>query len=478
MILGSDIMGNRPKKVILVRYHDKGNINTRLPESLNKVQGVLPPLGIAYIAAFLEQNGVNVSIIDVQGLNMTSAEFAKAIEDKKPDIVAITCMTPTFHGALEAAKMCKKAGATVVLGGSHISVYPKESLQPDFVDFGIVGEGEYTLAELVDALENESDYSTIKGLAYKKDGNVIINQARIVKDIDTLPFPAYHLLPMKKYSSVIGLHPVSTMISSRGCPYRCGFCFKQPSDKVFRTRNPYSVVDEMEMLVTKHGVKEIMFYDDTITVKRSHIEGICNEILKRDLKVKWESPTRIDLVDKELLTLMKKAGCIRLRYGVESGDPRILELMNKKITIDRVQEVFALTKKVGLESFAYFIIGYATETPHTMQGTIDLAKKINPDFVMFTIATPYPQTPLHTLSVTNGLIDPDYWRKFTLGEDVGRMPYLIPDAEEWIKKAYRSFYLRPSFIFKKAKKLRSWSTFKKYCAGAWGLVRFNMLPED
>ncbi len=471
-------MVGRSKKVVLVRYHDKGNINTRLPESLNRVQGVLPPLGIAYVAAVLETKGVNVSIGDAQGSNYTASDFRDAIQKEHADIVAITCMTPTFHGALEAAQICKELGLTVVLGGSHISVYPKESLQSEFVDFCIVGEGEYTMAELVDALENNTDYSNIKGLGYKNGEEIVVNQARIVKDVDSLPFPAFHLLPMKKYSSVIGLHPVSTMISTRGCPYQCGFCFKQPSDRRFRTRNPQSVVDEMEMLVEKYGVKEIMFYDDTITVRREHVVGICNEILKRGLKVKWESPTRVNLVDEEMLRLMKKAGCIRLRYGVESGDPRILKLMNKRITLEKVQEVFALTRKIGMESFAYFIIGYATETPLTMQGTIDLAKKINPDFVMFTIATPYPKTPLHTLSVENGLIDADYWRNFTLGKEVGRMPYLIPDAEEWIKKAYRSFYLRPRFVFKKAKDLRSWSTFKKYCIGAWGLVRFNMLPDE
>ena len=466
------------KKVILVRYHNTGNINTRLPESLNRVQGVLPPLGIAYIAAVLEKNGITTQIIDAPGLNMTSQEFKEAIQREKPDIVGIACMTSNIHGALEAAKICKENGAITVLGGPQLAVYPEETVSYPYVDFGIIGEGEYSMLKLVQSIEAEKDISSIRGLIYKKGKKIITNEAQIIDNLDELPFPAYHLLPMNRYSSVIGLHPVCTMITSRGCPYQCGFCFKQPTDKRFRMRSPKNIVDEMEYLIKKYGVKEIMFYDDTISVMREHVEGICKEIINRELKIKWESPTRIDLVDEELLKLMKKAGCIRLRYGVESGDPVILKLMNKQITLDRAVHVFDMTRKIGIESFAYFIIGYITETPETMQRTIDFAKKLDSDFAMFTIATPYPKTSLFSLSVERKLIDPDYWKKFVLSKDVGRMPYLVPDAEKWMKKAYRSFYLRPRFILRKVLQLKSINALKKYVRGAWGLVWFSMTPDQ
>jgi anaerobic magnesium-protoporphyrin IX monomethyl ester cyclase len=452
--------------ILLVNPMDSGNINTRLPASLNEAQGVYPPLGLAYIAAVLEENNQSVIILDCKALNCTSDDIKNFIRTSKPDIVGITAMSSTLMGALEVAKLAKSAGAVVVMGGSQLAAYPIETLSYEYIDYGIIGEGEYSMLEVIQALESKSDLSSIQGLVYKKDGNIISNGERIVEDIDLLPLPARHLLPMSKYHCVITETPFTTMFSSRGCPSKCGFCFKQPSDKKIRFRNPVKVVEEMEELINKYHVKEIMFYDDSIVINRNHIVGICEEIFNRNLHVKWESPARIDNMDYNLLRMMKMAGCIRLRYGVESGNENILKLMHKGITLDKIREVFKMTHEIGIETFAYFIIGYATETPETIRNTINFAKELNPDWVMFTLATPYPHTDLYELAVKENIINKYYWSDFTLGIRSDRIPYLINNAEDWISIAYKEFYLRPSYILKKLKKLNSIDTLKKYIRGS------------
>lgn len=464
-------------KILLIRYHDKDNINTRLPESLNKIQGVLPPLGISYIAAVLEKNGYEVSILDAIALNLTKDETRDYIKRERPDIVGVTAMTSNIRGALEAASVAKECGATVVIGGPQLAVYPEETLSYDFIDYGVIGEGEYTMLELVRALERKESIESIKGLIFKKDGKVRVNEPAIVDNLDSLPFPARHLLPMERYSSIIGFHPVTTMMSMRGCPFKCGYCFKQPTDKKCRYRSSANVVDEMEHVVQQYGVREIMFYDDTFTLKRSRVVEICEEILRRGLDVKWEAPTRVDVVDAELLQLMQKAGCIRLRYGVESGDPNILKAMNKGVTLAQVKEVFKRTKEAGIETFAYFMIAYIGETPETIERTISFAKGLDPDLVMFTVTTPYPETPLFNEAAEKGIIDRDYWREFTLGKRSDRLPYLVENADQWAKRAYRAFYLRPSFVLKKLWKVRSWDAFKKHLLAAEALFLFKMKGE-
>jgi radical SAM superfamily enzyme YgiQ (UPF0313 family) len=425
----------------------------------------------------LEKEGHRVKILDAMALNLTTQEVKNKIIEEAADIVGVTAMTSSIKGALRVLQLAKDAGSVTIIGGPHLAVYPTETLSYDFIDYGIIGEGEYPFLNLIKSIEEKNPIEDISGLVYKEGREVRVNEAYIHLNLDEIPFPARHLLPMEKYSSLISLYPVATMISSRGCPYQCGFCFKGPSDKKYRVRSAKNVVDEMELLVKKYKVREIMFYDDTLTVQREHIANICNEILRRGLNISWESPNRIDTVDFKLLKLMRKAGCIRLRYGVESGDPTILRLMNKGIDLSRVREVFKWTKKAGIETFAYFIIGYIHETPQTMKNTILFAKSLNPDLLMFTIATPYPKTHLYDLVQKEGIIHGDYWREFVLGLREDSIPYLVPDAEKWIRKAYQSFYFRPSYMLKILFKLHDWRGVKNYIDAARGILCFKMKSD-
>ena len=460
-------------KVTLIRYHDLDNTSTRLAKSLNDRQGVLPPLGLAYIASALEEAGHEVDLIDAIALCLSREEVSKRIEQFDPELVGITAMTPTFHGALEAARIAKTHNRKTLIGGVHMSIYAEETLSYQEVDFGIVGEGEETIVELCSALNEGQDYSSIEGLCYKRDDDSIkVGRARIVQDITKLPMPSYHLLPMEKYSSIIGMKPVSTMMGSRGCPYKCGFCFKTPSDKKYRTRSAENIVDEIEYLIKNYKVREVMFYDDIMP--KAYARGLSNEIIKRNIKINWQTPQRVNLVNPELLKLMAKAGCHILRFGVEQGDPDMMRLVEKKTTIDQVRLSFQAANDAGIKTFAYFIIGYTGETERTMQATIDLAKDLNPTYAMFTKAVPLPQTPLMIQSVSKGLVDPEYWRNYTLGIRQAPMPNLVPNAEKWVAHAYRSFYLRPLVIIQRLLSIRTYHDIKRHIDAFIGIVGFKM----
>lgn len=460
-------------KIVLIRYHDTGDINTRVPESLNRIRGIIPPLGLAYIAASLEKAGHSVSVLDAQIAGYLKEDIKKHLIDFKPDIVGITTMTSNFRGALEAARIAKSCDIITVAGGPNLEAFPEETLSHECIDFGILGEAEESIVKLIDAIENRKPLDNIAGLAYKENGKIRVNPPAIIDNIDDLPWPARHLLPIKQYSSLISRDPMTTMITSRGCPYKCAFCFKQSSDKKIRFRNPLSIVDEMEFLKKEYGLKEIMFYDDDIMIKPSHVEGICREILKRNLKIRWESPSRVDKVNPSLLKLMRASGCIRLRYGVESGDKDIRDAMNKKISLDTAVKVFEMTRKAKIETFAYLMTGYLNETRTSFENTLKLVKKIKVDKIMITLTTPYPKTLLEKQATEAKKMPKDYWRNFILGKTDGPIPPLVKEAEDWLKEAYKSFYFNPRYILRSLKRISSYNQLKKHVAATIGIMLFR-----
>lgn len=434
----------------------------------------MPPLGLAYIAGSLIEAGHEVKIIDAQVSGYLKDDIRRELMNYSPDIAGITTMTSNFKGALEAAEIAKSLGITTVAGGPNLEVFPEETLSHKYIDFGILGEGEQAFVELLDAIEHNNPFSGITGLAYKEGGSIKVNGTARVDNIDKLPVPARHLLPIDMYSSVISIDPMTTMITSRGCPFHCAFCFKQFADKKIRYRDPVKVVDEMELLINEYGIKEIMLYDDNIATKVSHIEGICREILKRNLKVRWESPCRVNRITLPLLKLMREAGCVRLRYGVESGDQKILESMNKKISIEMIEKAFEMTRSVGIETFAYFITGYLNETREAFENTLSLIKKIKPDKMMMTVTIPYPKTELERQSVEAGKMPLNYWKNFVLGKVNVPLAPLVKESNKWVREAYFKFYLNPLYILKRLIHINSLDQFKKHILAGIGVIFFRV----
>lgn len=465
-------------RILLLRHHDIGNINSRLPESVNKIQGIYPPLGLAYIASTLQELNHDVAIIDSQALNLTVKELKNEIIKYRPDVVGITCMTATLKGALEAAKITKEIDPEIktVVGGPHLFNFPKETLSYEFVDFGVAGEGEIVMPELLSTLEGDLHCEKIDGLVYRKNGDIRYSPAtRFVKDLDTLPFPARELLPNHKYFSILAGNPFTTMITSRGCPFRCGYCAKKPIDKHLRYRSIKNVIDEIEYCQEKWNFETIWFYDDTFTMNRKRTVEFCNEIISRGLQFKWETPTRVDRVDFDLLKLMKKAGCKRLRYGVESGDQRILDKMKKDITLEYVRKAIISSKKAGIESFCFFMIGYPGETEAEIKKTINFSIELDANWAMFSNVTPYPFTELYDMALETGLLkDKDYWEKFALGKTNERVPYDFPDMDKWVKKAYHKFYFRPKVVYRTLLSIRDYKQMERYMLGLYALLRFKL----
>ncbi|MFH1031509.1 MAG: radical SAM protein [Chloroflexota bacterium] len=425
-----------------------------------------PPLGLALIAAILERKGYQVIVIDANALRLRFEDIPAMMSGA--DVVGLTAMTPTINEAIAVARYLRKArlDLPIILGGAHATILPRETLQtaPE-IDALVTGEGEGTFIELLQALENKQTLDNILGVSYRRDGNVVINQARCQEiDMDTLPFLAYHLLPWRKYKP----HPphgralpFAAIITSRGCPYRCSYCSKPIFGGQFRGQSPERVAEEVSYYVKRFGIKEIAFYDDVFTLNKKRAYTIADEILKRGLKISWTCETRVNLIDKELLRQFKKAGCYSIAYGIESGSPEILKAIEKGITLEQVEETVRMSREVGLQTIGYFMIGSPGESPKTIRETIDFAKKLKLDFVQFAITTPYPGTKLYDLYLKAGSSDVP-WESFVYaGSNGDRAPVFESnllsrnDVQYWTKRAYREFYLRPAYFWQRLRQITS-----------------------
>ncbi len=466
-------------KVLLINPPYEGNINTWTPESTNKAIGAQPPIGIAYIASMLERHGIAVSILDANALGLGGRAIREYLLRHRPDVVGITSMTLISLNAAAVSRIVKETiDAVTVMGGPHVSLFAKEVMESPYVDYAMNGEAEYSFLELVKAIDAGQEPEGIDGLVKRKDGGVVVEKPSYVKDLNTLPFPSVHLLPLDRYSLANALHPFGSIVTSRGCPFKCGFCIRGPIDRYVRFRDPENVVDEIEYLIKDFGVREINIRNDTVTVNRAHIQGFCEELLRRNLRIRWQGPTRVDCVDRELLLLMRRAGCATLRYGIESGNQDVLNRMGKGITLEQVRNAVRWSREAGIEVMAYFMIGYIDETEETIMDTINFAIELDPDGAIFSIGTPLPYTELFYEAVKRGLIDENYWHDYVTGRRRDRAPYLIDDAERWVRRALWSFYFRPAYILKRMRKINSWDTFKKHLTGALAFLMFTMNKKE
>lgn len=412
---------------------------------------VAPPLGIAYIAAVLEQNKIDVEIIDAAALEMSWETLEAEIRKANPGMVAVTALTPTISKALQTARLAKKTcpEATVVMGGYHPSFNHQEMLDKDYVDIVVIGEGEYTFPELVRTLEEGGDLKEVKGIAY---GDVVTPSRPLIMDLDELPFPARHLLPMEHYKILnMKLH-TATLISGRGCPMQCSFCASAAlHGNKLRMRSAKNVVDEMEHLINDHEAGMIAFMDDTFTLKPSRVAEICDEIIKRDIDVYWGCTARADTLSDELLHKLSESGCITLFLGVESADQQQLDRVNKQLTIDKIRQAFKLARKNHIRTIASVVLGMPGDTRESIERTIKFARELNPSYAVFSLATPYPGTRFYQEAVQKNLIKVKDWSKFTLLSPVlDTVDCSLDELKKLQRTAFRQFYLRPIYLLKQA----------------------------
>ena len=371
------------------------------------------------------------------------------------------------------ARACKAASPSslVTLGGVHPTVLPEETLAAEGVDYVIKGEGEFTYLELVTGRPEEE----IEGLSFKRNGRPYHNPPRPpIQDINSLPFPAFHLMPIDKYHPTIGTYrqlPAMGVIGSRGCPFDCTYCASPAFwGRKVRLRSAQNIFAEISTLVKNYGVKEIQLLDDTFTASKNRVKELCNLLLGADFRISWSCNSRVDTIDADVLQMMKASGCHSITYGIESADEQMLKTIRKRISLEQARTAIALTKKYGITCRTSFMFGNPGETRETMEKSVRFARETLPDFVYINILRPYPGTEVYDWARKEGhLMREDWYMNPT--EAVMKLPNI--SREELMmaqKKAMKSFYLSPRYIFSRSLRIRSWGDLKMYVKGFMALL--------
>ena len=398
---------------------------------------IQPPLGMAYIAAVLVDK-FEVKILDaaVEGWHteipvskqeirygLSFEQIEQRIRDFNPDMVGISCLfSMQAHNAHKIGQIAKKVSPKIitVMGGAHPTVLAARVLEDAAIDYVVIGEGEHTISQLIDAINTNQDVSRIDGLAYKLNNQIKINpKISFIQDLDSLPFPARHLLSMDKYFKINMPHGVTTrrspntsMITSRGCPAQCVFCAIHPIwGKKFRARSAQNVVKEIKHLIDNYGIKELQFEDDNLTFDKKRAMSIFEQMIKEKLDILWTTPNGVALwaMDEQMLLKMKQSGCYRLCLAIESGDQDVLyKIINKPLDLNKAKNLISFAYKNGFETDAFFVIGFPGETKKQIKKTFSFGRSLQVSNVNYYIATPYPGTKLYEQCVKGNYLVKDF----------------------------------------------------------------------
>ncbi len=426
-----------------------------------------PPIILAYVAAILERHNHKVILIDARALGLSKEETLNQIRKFNPDILGFRSETYHFHDALEWVRFLKlELDIPVITGGVNMTLYPQEALSHKEIDYGIIGEAIETLPKFISALEEGKNLKDVPGIAYRdKEGNIIVNSPdNKYVDFDSYPFPARHLLPNDRYYSFISQRKNFTiMLTSTGCPFKCTFC---AIPTAYRARTPKNVIEEIEFCYREFNVREIDFFDAVLFMPRNRILEICRILKERNLDIEWSARSRVDVVDEEVLKEAAGAGCRQIYYGIESVEQDILDGINKRIAPEKVMDTIRLSKKYGIRTMGFFMVGNPGETKETVYKTIGFAKKLGLDFIQVcrTIAKPGTELDRSMIEKTGK----DHWREHVRGE---RITHRLPtpwsklseqEIESLTKKFYICFYFRPKILFNRVFQLQSFGEFKRY----------------
>jgi len=450
--------------VLLINPPSPHVVRGSLPPVIEDDTGVYPPLGLLYVAAHAQTvRECNVTVLDCQAEGVTHEMLGSRISGISPDVIGVQVMTFTLIDAVILAKTLRRLmpGAYIVFGGPHATIYAAETVRIPEIDAVIPGEGEYVFAELLKALVKKQSPESVKGVITEKNPGGTVTWDHIA-DLDRLLMPARDLIDNTKYTSpMVKKNPITTIMSSRGCPARCVFCDRPQMGKRFRKRSAGNVVDEMQYCCNEFDIGEFVFYDDTFTVDKQRVLDICRIIAERKLKLNWDIRARIDTVTEEMIYGLHQAGCHRIHYGVETGSPRIQRRLQKNLDLQRIKHVFSMTKKAGIETLGYFMIGCPDETEEDMKQTFDFMQSLPMDYAHISVFTPYPGTRIYQEALETGFYAHDYWKEFAENPSPGFSPrywnQFFSDKELLVllKKSYARFYGRPSYLVSRLLKTRS-----------------------
>ncbi|MBI4177969.1 B12-binding domain-containing radical SAM protein [bacterium] len=456
-------------------------------ETENSSIGAKPPLGPMFIAAYMKKHTPHdVRLLDCQVLNMKDDGIREEIKKFRPDLVGVCAWTDFWYDAWRCVQITKEVDPNihVTVGGPHVGIYPDVTLENSGCDSVIVGDGEIPFTWLANGLSNGEIPDNLPGLHIKKGSGVkpADDLFYIHGDLDSLPFPIRTMLPYKKYSSVIDKGDfVTTMITSRGCPYKCTFC-KLSFQKTL-SRSAENIVDEMQE-ISDLGIREIQVYDDTFTWSKKRLVDICKGIIDRGLKLDWAIRDRVSSATPETMEWLAKAGCTRVHFGIESGSNKTLNTIKKSITVEQTLNAVKIAKENGLQVLGYFMIGLPGETVDDMKDTFRLANRLDLDYVTYSVTVPYAGTEMYEEGLKTGIIPVDYWREYAKQPTPN---YVVPYFwEEYLNKEQllkmrdegtRKFYFRPKYIFREIRKISGVKELVRKARMALNVFQTSVLGE-
>lgn len=441
------------------------------------------PDWLAYAAAVLEKRGHQVKLFDMVAENQDKDVLRRIVRGEKPDFVVLDSTTPSIYSDIECGRIVKEESrARVIMVGPHVSALPEETLlmAQGAVDIVCIGEYDYSVR---DCVEHCDTLSSVEGIAYFKDGKALRNAPRpLIENLDELPFPAWHHLDLMKYFDGGKLYPYIDVIAGRGCPNRCIFClWPQVMHGVrYRFRSARNVVDEIEHdiqlcpPVAKGG--EFFFEDDTFTVNKPRAIEICEEIMRRNLKITFSVNSRVDDADLAMFRIMKRAGCRELLVGFESGNQYMLTDMNKRITLDKSYQFMEYAQRCGLEVHGCFVIGLPGETEESAQHTIDFALRLALTTAQFSGAVPFPGTRFYEIAREHSWLNAkDYGDWLKDGEQTGVVTYPSFSSQRinyYVDLGLKKFYLRPGYILRFLFQTRSFPDLYRKVRGVLNFLSY------
>jgi radical SAM superfamily enzyme YgiQ (UPF0313 family) len=494
-------------KIMLMVPPEKYYMVASIHKALDHKREARPLLGILSVATYLKNRLPNVELrfIDCRAEGLTFEDVALRIREFQPDLVGLTCLTFNYYDTLHTAQIVKESCPTakVCIGGWHVTLYPQETLNQKNVDYVVFGEGEKTFLELVDAVSHGHHPEGVRGLGYKSQGTSKMNAARINeenlqvkgkhalgesivmhgahqhikpimlnherqvdKNLDDIDFPDFSLVDINRYSHILdrGFDVTLPMESSRGCPFACTFCDIRKTR--FRFRSPELIATEMERWSTK-GVRSFFFVDDNITVNKPRAIQLFKEIVRRNLNVEFKVSSRIDRLDDEVMLWMKRAGVSRVSVGIESSKQKYLDLMQKEITVEQIEDCLARARKINLPVFAFMMLGLPGQTRQEMLEEVDFLKKNKVEYASFSVLTLYPKTEMHRMALASGVLKEDLWQSFAENPvpDM-QAPYAngLYSAEELKMiqlEVTRRFYFSPRILYRRIREVNSFKALKQ-----------------
>ncbi len=426
----------------------------RSMDRLREGEETIPGMGVLTLAAVAQKRGYEVDLVDAKGQGTPLGEVSRDIVTRRPDYLGLSATTISVANAARIAAAVKRElpGVVTIVGGPHVSAIPQRTLQAyDNIDYGIAGEGEVSLFELLDRLDNGEDVDSVPGLAWRRDGVVVANpRAPYIDDLDSLPPPAWDLLPDFPHNfqpSLFGYPrtPVATLMTSRGCPFSCTFCDRSTSGRKGRMHSVDAIVRLCRDLVGR-GTKHIMFLDDLFTVRRDRVADMCNAFIDEGFDFSWSCNSHPNLLDFETMKLMKRAGCWQIAYGVESGSQRILDVVKHEVKLPRLRETLRMTQAAGIRTRGFLMLGHPTEGVDSLEETRRFLRVAELDLCQITKFTPYPGTPSYPSIREQGTFEEEW-------ETMNAMNFVfIPHGldeetlERYFERCYRSFYTRPDVL--------------------------------